>query len=125
MLITHYSLDTLHKSRSTASRHLHRPQDCPRLIHRLLQLTLRIGIRDNASPRLQVRFLALHEQGANADSGIEISREVGVEHRSSVDAAPCRFQFLDDLHGPYLWRAAERARREASGEGVERVEILA
>jgi hypothetical protein len=45
---------------STASGHLHRPQDCSRFVFRLFELALRVGVCDDARARLQVGFLALH-----------------------------------------------------------------
>src|ERR1700680_2575040 len=47
-------------SLSTASGHLHRPQDCSRFVFRLFELALRVGVCDDARARLQVGFLALH-----------------------------------------------------------------
>ena len=93
-----------------------------RLVDAFLKLAGWVGVGDDACSRLQVRTLALHEHGADTDAGIEIAGEVGVEHRSAVNATAHRFQFFDDLHGANFRGAAQRACGKTCGKGVERAE---
>ena len=97
----------------------------PRLVHRLLKFAAGSESATIPPPACRYAFLPCISNRANADAGVQIAREIRIQHRSAVDAAACGLQFFDDLHGANLRRAAERARREARGKGIERIEILA
>src|SRR5580658_3173553 len=72
--------------------HLHGPQQSLGLVHRLLKLAGRIRIGHDSRSCLQIGVLALHEQRAYTNAGIQIAGKIGVQHRSAIDSAARRLQ---------------------------------
>ena len=52
---------------------------------------------------------------------VHVALGAKVAHGAAIQAAPHRFQFLDDLHGPHLGCTNQRAGRKCRGEQVEGV----
>src|SRR5271157_5583918 len=91
------------------------------LVHGLVEFEGRNRVGHDARAGLDVRRAAFAHHGADHNAGVEAARKVDVAERAAVDAAPYRFQFVNDLHGADLGGAGKRARREAGEQGVERV----
>ena len=70
---------------------------------------------------LHVGDAVAHHRGPDRDRHVEVAGEVEVADRTAVDPAPDRLELLDQLHGPHLRRAGQRAGREGGGEHVEAV----
>jgi hypothetical protein len=63
--------------------------------------------------------------GADGDAGVHVAVVADVAHGAGIGAAALAFQFLDDLHGPDLGRAADGAGREGGAQQVVGVHALA
>src|SRR3981189_1369543 len=94
-------------------------------VYAFLEFANGVGVRDYAAAGLNVRDAVLDNHSAQGDAGIEIAREIEIENSPGVDAAARFFEFLDDFHGPDLWRAGNSARRKTSHQRVETIHIFA
>ena len=56
--------------------------------------------------------------GSDGDAQSEVAVRGQAAHRAAVSASFLIFQFIDDLHGPDLWRAGNRARGEGCPEEI-------
>src|SRR5690606_19508279 len=82
------------------------------------------GIVDDAGAGLDVQHAVLDDGGADGDGGIHVAVPGQVADRTRVDAALDRLQFVDDLHGADLRRAADRAGREGRPQHVLRAHAV-
>ena len=60
-------------------------------------------------------------EAADGDAEVQVAAEAEVAHRPGVGAPAGGLQFLDDLHGPHLGRAGDRARGEGGFEHLQAV----
>src|SRR5580698_10945490 len=87
------------------------------------EFVFRDGVGDDAGSGLDVSFLALLQQGADRDAGVEVSGVVGVEDAAAVDAAARGFELFDNFHGTDFGRTSQGYGREAGAECVDGVEF--
>src|SRR3989441_322457 len=88
------------------------------LIERLLILRLRVRVGDDAATHREVRRFADHSRGTDCDVPVDRTIPGDVADRTRVHAAAVRFKALDDLHGPRLRSARNRAAGERSPHQV-------
>src|SRR3989454_168329 len=88
------------------------------LIERLPILRLRVRVRHDAAADREVGGLADDGRGADRDVPIDRAIPGDVADRARVHAAAVRFKALDDLHGPRLRSARNRAAGERSPHQV-------
>src|SRR5881296_4259462 len=82
------------------------------LVERLPILRLRVRVRHDAAADREVGGLADDGRGADRDVPIDRAIPGDVADRARVHAAAVRFKALDELHGPRLWSARDRAAGE-------------
>ena len=89
------------------------------LVQRLLVLGAGDAVVDDAAAGLDVGGLALEDQGPQGDAGVHVAGEVDVADGAGVGPALGRLDLVDDLHGPDLGSAGDRAGGQAGAQGVE------
>src|SRR2546427_8183150 len=82
------------------------------LVERLPILRLRVGVRHDAAADREVGGLADDGRGTDRDVPIDRAIPGDVADRARVHTAAVRFEPLDDLHGPRLRSARNRAAGE-------------
>src|SRR2546426_1602744 len=88
------------------------------LVERLLILRLRVRVGDDAATHREVRRFADHSRGTDCDVPVDRTIPGDVADRTRVHAAAVRFETLDDLHGPRLRSARNRAAGECGPHQV-------
>src|SRR3970040_1843519 len=88
-------------------------------------LVLALGgrIRDHAAAGLDINLAILEDGGPERDAGVHLAVGAEIADAAGVDAAPLRFELLDDLHRPDLGRARDGAGGKAGEQGVDGVEL--
>src|SRR5581483_10128738 len=79
-----------------------------------------VGGGDDAGSGLDVRDAVTQQRGADRDGGVGVPGEVQVADAAAVQAAPGRFELVDDLHRAGLRRPGEGAGRERGQQHVQR-----
>ena len=92
-----------------------------RLVQRLPVLQLGIGVGDDAAAGLEVYPPPERQIGADHDAGVHRAGGAEIADRAAVHAPPRRLQLGDDLHGPDLGRAGDRAAGKGRAEQVDGV----
>lgn len=90
----------------------------------LFKFILRDGVRYDAGASLDVTLVAVHEESADGDAGVEIAGKVRVEDAAAVDAATGGFELFDNLHRADFGCSRERACGETGAERVDGSQIF-
>ena len=88
-------------------------------------LGARVGVGDDAGPRLEVRHAAVEDDRADGDAGVEDAAGEAVPDRAGVRSSAATLQLCDQLHRPHLRCPGDGARREAGTQQVERPDPFA
>src|SRR5262249_60594964 len=83
---------------------------------RFRQLALRIGVENDAAPRVIVDIGPGDHRRPDREPELTVSARVEHTERATVDAAWPGFELVDDLHRPPLRRARDRSLRKGGGE---------
>src|SRR6267143_6161116 len=94
------------------------------LVKRLPILRLRVRVRHDAAADCEVRRLADHGRGADRDVPVDGAIPGNVADRARVHAAAVRLEPLDDLHGPRLRSAGDRAAGERGSHQVRNRHVV-
>src|SRR3954469_15264950 len=79
------------------------------LVDGLLVLVVGLGVGHGAAAGLDVGGAVLDDDRADVDAGVQARRGAEGPDRAAVAAALDGLELVDDLHGPHLGRAAQRA----------------
>src|SRR6516164_4440988 len=90
----------------------------PPLVNAFLMFLGWLGIRDDSSPGLAVSHAIFQNQRPQRDTGIEISVETEISHRTRVHAPFIFFEFVNQLHRSDFGRAAHRTCGEGGAHNV-------
>ena len=107
------------------ARGVERPNHRARLVDRFVEFGGGIGIRDHAAARLNVYAIVLDQQRAQRDRSIGVAGVAEIADRAGIDAAPHRFELVDNFHRADFRRARDRALRKGRGKCIEGVASVA
>src|SRR5215213_12037816 len=85
---------------------------------RLLVLSPRVGIRDDASTGLDVSLTILDHHRSDRDSYFQIAIEAKEPRCAGIRSTFIVLELGNDLHRPNLWCAGDCTRRKAGSQGV-------
>src|SRR5260221_11411406 len=107
---------TRYSRRADVARHclLQQSQHRRRLVKSFLVLILKLGVGDDAAAGREADNAARIYQRADRDVEIHVAVIPDITDRAAIDAAPVRFELLDDLHCAQLRRAGNRSPRETT-----------
>lgn len=95
-----------------------------RLVPGFFELTLGIGIGDDAAADGNLPPAAGRRNRADEDVGVHLIANADVTERAAVGAADGGFQFGDDLHGADFGDAGDGAAGERVSQEVERAHVV-
>src|SRR5437870_916886 len=82
----------------SAFSNLHRLEQTPRLVQRLLILACWIAVRHDPRPGLDITLPILDHHRPQRDAGVHVPAKIDVPDRSGVRPAALRLDLVDDLH---------------------------
>ena len=94
------------------------------LIVHLLKLVVLVALGNDSATGLEPQFAVAADEGADGDGLIERAVEANAADASAVGSAVVGLNLAYELHGPDLWRARERPRRERVHKGLDGVGTL-